>query len=97
MGGGDVKLLTAVAFWAGFEHLTELLLYVAIAGGVLAIGLIVMRKTIMSLGAANTRLAAVKLPRILLDGEGVPYGLAIAPISIYLGTKLPQLGAYIWV
>ncbi len=97
MGGGDVKLLTAVAFWAGFEHLTELLLYVAIAGGVLAISLIVMRKTIMSLGAANTRLAEVKLPRILLDGEAVPYGLAIAPISIYLGTKLPQLGAYIWI
>ncbi len=97
MGGGDVKLLTAVAFWAGFEHLVELLLYVAIAGGVLAIGLIVTRKIIMSLGAASTNLAKVKLPRILIDGEAVPYGLAIAPIAIYLGTKLPQLGAYIWI
>ncbi len=97
MGGGDVKLLTAVAFWAGFEHVTELLLYVAVAGGVLAIGLIVMRKIIMSLGAANTRLAQVKLPRVLINGEAVPYGLAIAPISIYLGTKLPQLGANIWM
>jgi len=97
MGGGDVKLLTAVAFWAGFEHVVELLLYVAVAGGVLAIGLIVMRKIIMSLGAANTRLAEVKLPRVLLEGEAVPYGLAIAPIAIYLGTKLPQLGAYIWI
>ncbi len=97
MGGGDIKLLTAVAFWAGFEHVTELLLYVAVAGGVLAIGLIVLRKLIMSLGVANTRLAEVKLPRVLLNGEAVPYGLAIAPISIYLGTKLPQLGANIWV
>ncbi len=96
MGGGDVKLLTAVAFWAGFEHLTELLLYVAVAGGVLAIGLIVLRKLIISLGSAITRLAEVKLPRVLLEGEAVPYGLAIAPISIYIGTKLPQLGAYIW-
>lgn len=97
MGGGDVKLLTAVAFWAGFEHLMELLLYVAIAGGVLAIVLIVMRKVIVSAGSASTRLAEIKLPRVLLDGEAVPYGLAIAPISIYLGTKLPQLGAYIWI
>ena len=97
MGGGDVKLLTAVAFWAGFEHLTELLLYVAVAGGVLAIGLMVLRRLIMSLGSANTRLAKIKLPRVLLEGEAVPYGLAIAPISIYLGTKLPQLGAYIWI
>ncbi len=97
MGGGDVKLLTAVAFWAGFEHLTELLLYVAVAGGVLAIGLMVLRRLIMSLGSANTRLAKIELPRVLLEGEAVPYGLAIAPISIYLGTKLPQLGAYIWI
>ncbi len=97
MGGGDVKLLTAVAFWAGFEHVTELLLYVAVAGGVLAIGLIVLRKIIMSLGAANTRLAKIGLPRVLINGEAVPYGLAIAPISIYLGTKLPQLGANIWM
>ena len=97
MGGGDVKLLTAVAFWAGFEYLTELLLYVAIAGGILAIGLIVMRKVIMSAGSASTKLAQIKLPRVLLDGEAVPYGLAIAPISIYIGTKLPQLGAYIWI
>ncbi len=97
MGGGDVKLLTAVAFWVGFEHLTELLLYVAVAGGILAIGLIVMRKVIASLGSASTRLAEIKPPRVLLDGEAVPYGLAIAPVSIYLGTKLPQLGAYIWM
>ncbi len=97
MGGGDVKLLTAVAFWAGFEYLAELLLYVAIAGGALAIGLIVMRRIIMSLGAASTKLATIDLPRVLLQGEAVPYGLAIAPISIYLGTKLPQLGANIWM
>ncbi len=96
MGGGDIKLLTAVAFWAGFEHLTELLLYVAVAGGAVAIGLIVLRKLIMSLRTANTRLGEAKLPRVLLEGEAVPYGLAIAPISVYLGTKLPQLGAYIW-
>jgi Flp pilus assembly protein protease CpaA len=77
--------------------LAELLLYVAIAGGALAIGLIVMRRIIFSLGAASTKLAKIDLPRVLLQGEAVPYGLAIAPISIYLGTKLPQLGAYIWV
>ncbi len=96
MGGGDIKLLTAVAFWAGFEHLTELLLYVSVAGGAVAIGLFVLRKLIISLRTVNTRLGEVKLPRVLLEGEAVPYGLAIAPIAVYLGTKLPQLGAYIW-
>ena len=97
MGGGDVKLLTAVAFWAGFEYLTELLLYVAVAGGVLAIGLIIVRRLILGLRTARPELAAANFPRVLLHGEAVPYGLAIAPISIYIGTKLPQLGAYIWI
>ncbi len=97
LGGGDVKLLTAVAFWAGFEHLTELLLYVAVAGGALAIGLIILRRLILALRTAWPKLAAAKFPRVLLQGEAVPYGLAIAPISVYIGTKLPQLGAYIWI
>lgn len=26
MGGGDIKLMTAVAFWAGFEHLAMMML-----------------------------------------------------------------------
>ncbi len=95
MSGGDVKLLTAVAFWAGFDYLVELLLYVAIAGGGLAIVLIVLRRLILSLRTAITGLGKVKMPRVLLEGEAVPYGLAIAPTSIYLGTQLPHLGAYI--
>ncbi len=95
MGGGDVKLLTAVAFWAGFDHLAALLLYVALVGGALAIILIVLRRLILSLRTASTGLGKIKIPRVLLEGEAVPYGLAIAPTAIYLGTQLPHLGAYI--
>ena len=93
MGGGDVKLLTAVALWMGFERLTSLLLYVALAGAALAIGLLVLRRIILSLRGASPGLRKIKWPRVLLEGEGVPYGLAIAPISVYLGAELPQLGA----
>jgi hypothetical protein len=34
---------------------------------------------------------------VLLQGEAVPYGLAIAPSAIFLGVELPQLGAHIWI
>jgi prepilin peptidase CpaA len=96
LGGGDVKLLTAVAFWAGFDHLAEMLIYVTLAGGALAIGLIVVRRLLLGLRTARPALGKLRLPRVLLDGEAVPYALAIAPSSIYLGTELPQLGVDIW-
>jgi prepilin peptidase CpaA len=97
MGGGDVKLMTAVAFWTGFEYLADLLLYIALAGGALAIGLIVARKLLLGLMTARASLTKLSVPRILLSGEPVPYGLAIAPSAIFLGTKLPQLGAEFWL
>jgi prepilin peptidase CpaA len=96
MGGGDVKLMTAVAFWAGFEYLADLLLYIALAGGALAVGLIIVRRVLFGLmtAASPSKLA---VPRMLLSGEPVPYGLAIAPSAIFVGTSLPQLGVEFWL
>ncbi len=96
MGGGDVKLITAVAFWAGFEHLADLLLFIAVTGGALAIGLMVLRRVLF--GAMTTAsLTKIALPRVLLSGEPFPYGLAIAPSAIYVGAGLPQLGVALWL
>ena len=95
LGGGDVKLLTAVALWFGFENLPELLLYVVLAGGALTVGLIILRRVIVSLGSASAFVGNRKWPRVLLTGENVPYALAIAPASIFLGATLPHLGGYI--
>jgi prepilin peptidase CpaA len=39
MGGGDVKLMAAVAAFAGLSHLTELLLVTTLAGGAFAVAL----------------------------------------------------------
>ena len=97
MGGGDVKLITAVAFWAGFEYVGELLLYITLAGGALAIGLMIVRRIIFALMTAGNSMSKFKVPRVLLTGEPVPYGLAIAPSAIFLGTKLPQLGVELWL
>lgn len=39
MGGGDVKLLTALALWLPARHFLELLLIMALVGGVLTLGM----------------------------------------------------------
>lgn len=41
MGGGDVKLLTALALWVSPSQFMQLLLIMAIAGGVLTVGMVV--------------------------------------------------------
>jgi prepilin peptidase CpaA len=46
MGGGDVKLMAAIAAFAGLGHLTELLLSTALAGGVFALAVAVARRAL---------------------------------------------------
>jgi len=97
LGGGDVKLLAAVALWAGFEHLPDLLMYVTLGGGALAVALIVVRRVIFSLRVAGVGGETSTVPRVLLSGEAVPYGLAIAPSAILVGRDLPHLGGFLFL
>jgi prepilin peptidase CpaA len=73
-GGGDAKLMAAIALWIGPDALLPYLFYVALAGGMIA--------TIFS------TVRSVPLPRLLLgeawalrlhrQDAGIPYGLALA-------------------
>ena len=96
IGAGDVKLITAVAFWAGFEHVADLLIAIAIAGGALAIALMILRRVLFGVMTAAS-LNKHAMPRVLISGEPVPYGLAIASSAIFIGTELPQLGVALWL
>jgi prepilin peptidase CpaA len=95
LGGGDAKLLTAVALWAGFEHLGDLIFYVSVGGGALTLALIVVRRGIMTVRLHRPALASARIPRVLLDGEAVPYAMAIAPAAIFVGASLPHLGLFV--
>jgi prepilin peptidase CpaA len=61
-GGGDAKLLPAVALWTGLAGLPRLLLVIAVVGGVLALVVLLARR------AGVEKFA----------GGHVPYGIAIA-------------------
>lgn len=73
MGGGDVKLLPAIALWTGLDGLTLLLTAIALAGGVLALLLMVLRALPVAAGSAPE-----DRPRVLRRNEPLPYGVAIA-------------------
>lgn len=73
MGGGDVKLLIALSLWIGWEGQTLMIfgLLVSIAGGILAIFLLVTRFIAKK---SNTK----NLPKVLQLKSPIPYGVAIA-------------------
>jgi prepilin peptidase CpaA len=75
IGGGDAKLFAAAALWLGWPAVGTFLVVTGLAGGGLAVGLLMLRsplvRPLVIVGPAwFTRLAE--------PGENVPYGLAIA-------------------
>ncbi len=73
VGGGDVKLLTAIAAWTGLARLPDLLVGTAIAGGILAVVLI----------AARASPLAGRGPRLFTKAAPLPYGVAIAAGALW--------------
>jgi prepilin peptidase CpaA len=71
LGGGDVKLLAAAGLWFDLSGAARMLVAVAVAGGVLA--LLILLARMASWGEAARRRVVVLRPR-----AGIPYGVAIA-------------------
>lgn len=72
LGGGDAKLIAATAVWTGLAAFGVFALWTALAGGALALLLLIAR---WRLKPAETRPAFVN--RLLKVRGGVPYGVAI--------------------
>ena len=73
-GGGDWKLLSALAPWFGLQGLPGLLLAVALAGGVETVLIVAARAAVPRGG----RLRASRWLGPVLEARGVPYGVSIA-------------------
>lgn len=74
-GGGDVKLLAALALWTGTHCTIEFLVYTGLWGGVLVFFCLLARPIA---GYFVPVEKAASLPRILRYKEPVPYGVAIS-------------------
>jgi prepilin peptidase CpaA len=88
MGGGDVKLMTAVAAFAAMDHVFLEMFCTALAGGMIALGIILWKR---QLGKRLTNVFLILLhhfhagisqhPELSLDSPDaltMPYGTAIA-------------------
>lgn len=84
-GGGDAKLLAAIALWVGFGHLLDYIFVVAIAGGVIASAFELFRS-----GPLPVQLAHVPwAQRLHNKNSGIPYGLALAAGALIVYPHTP--------
>lgn len=87
MGGGDAKLLAATSIWWVWSDLLMYLVYTAVAGGALALFLILARRFF-----PVRWLTAGWLYRLLKDEKRMPYGLALAAGAL---ATLPQSALFL--
>lgn len=83
MGGGDVKLLGAAAFWFAPMGALHMVAAVLIGGGVLTIIVLGIR---MIIGSAEEGAIGV-----IRKGSGMPYGIAIAVGAIGMAAFIRDL------
>lgn len=69
LGGGDVKLFATVALWVDFTTALRLVAAVLIAGGLVALAIILLRTVVPKSIASRIRTLQPK--------AGIPYGIAI--------------------
>lgn len=87
MGGGDAKLLASTALWMGFSvHLLNYILVSAIAGGVLTILILMVRKSPISVYAGE-----LPMLRQVIDAKGIPYGVALAVGGLFVFPDSPAM------
>jgi len=89
LGGGDVKMLAAVALWAGPYHIADFLIFSALAGGLMA--LFWMSPLRHGLALAFDRFGGGGAGGALL-GVALPYGLAIAVGGVVVAINILGLG-----
>lgn len=75
LGGGDAKLLAASALWFGWPNISVFLLCTVIAGGVLAVFLMIIRARWLQPHIAK---GPAWFVRLAAPGRQMPYGIAIA-------------------
>lgn len=83
-GGGDVKLASAIALWAGVELLQGFLLVTALAGAVLAGLTLFARQFPIPYVTTSPLFIGPQTDGRAAYADGLPYGLAIAAGGLWI-------------
>lgn len=85
IGGGDVKLMSAIALWAGPTRIFDFLFVTAIMGGLVATGMLasthLRRRHLASVGGASSTAASTEVPY----GVAISVGGLFVAFAIYCG------------
>lgn len=79
MGGGDAKLIAAAGLWLGLDGFVAMLIYTALAGGVLTLALLGARK----MYGHYAGVLPSNLGRHLTEKGDIPYGVAICAGGLF--------------
>lgn len=90
IGGGDAKLYAAICLWLGFGAMAEYTMAASLAGGVLTVMLLLLRRVPVA-----AFVPAPWLVRLADPEAGVPYGVALAAgaVAVLPYTDLFRLAA----
>jgi prepilin peptidase CpaA len=80
IGGGDAKLFAAACLWLGWNALFEYAVFAALFGGVLTLGVLLLR----GLPLPSGLLGHAWLVRLTDRRSGIPYGVALASAAVTL-------------
>jgi prepilin peptidase CpaA len=87
IGGGDVKLLSATALWAGPVIFPSFIFLTAIAGGVVGLAILLLRRRRMSPAAANGTTSS-PAPAVMPYGVAIAIGGLMVALTLVKGTIL---------
>ena len=90
LGGGDVKLIAAGALWFGWPDVMMFILGAAVAGGVLAVALLALRRLVPALPVSPEAIGKTALAQ----GAPAPYAVAIAAGALFVLPQSALFAAY---
>ncbi|KMO35493.1 peptidase [Methylobacterium tarhaniae] len=85
IGGGDAKLAAATALWLGYGSLLDYVLVTSLFGGVLATGVLALRRYPLPGFAASWTFAV----RLQVGRAVMPYGIALAAAALVVCPSAP--------
>jgi len=88
LGGGDVKLLTAVIFWAGPTNGLIFVFVMAAIGFVMAAGLIILRRVLIFFPNLFPNSELLRRPVAWVEEGAFPYGIAIGAAALVIGPAI---------
>lgn len=94
MGGGDVKLIPAVALWAGPSLILKFLLITALSGGVLSLiflSFFYFKSSKLNKSSEKINLYMSESKKQPDEEKQIPYGVAISIGGIYVAVELLKL------